>query len=77
MLCRSALQAKQAAKKPPSAYIIYYKEQYARMGAGVKAPEAAKQIGGMWKGLSEAEKQRYKDAAEPALQAWKAQHGKL
>lgn len=69
-------QAREAAKKPLSAYNLFFKEQYARLGGATKVTEAAKQIGAVWKGLSDAERQRYKAAAEPALAAWKAAQGK-
>jgi hypothetical protein len=65
-------QAREAAKKPPTAYNLFFKEQYARLGGTTKVTEAAKQIGSIWKGLSDAEKQRYKAAAEPAIAAYKA-----
>lgn len=68
-------QARDAAKAPPTAYAIFTKEQYAKLGGSMKVQEASKHIAALWKAMPEADKQRRKEVADAARAAWKAAHG--
>lgn len=70
------MQKPEVEKKPGNAYNLFFKEQYSQVAAGgMKVTEAAKEIGARWKSLSEADKARYKAAADEAMRAYKATHG--
>ena len=58
-----------AAKRPPSAYLLYCAEARETLPEGMKVPEQAKMLGAQWKALGEEEKARFQAQAAEAKEA--------
>ena len=56
-------------KKMPSAYIVFANEKRATLKKGLSIGEQGRELGKMWRGLSESEKAKYAAKATPSKAA--------